>query len=378
MFKIDRMQNRLTPLEERRFTELGLRERSHLQEWLANLPTALGEDLLIIQKEFDGFEDTRERLDLLALDREGRLVVIENKLDDTGRDLVWQSVKYAAYVSTLDRSQIVEIYQRYLDRCCGGGDASEKICEFLDVDALDEVVLNAGDSQRIVMIAAQFRKEVTATALWLRTHGVRAQCFKVTPYALADEVFLSVRQIIPVPEAEAYMISMSSKGVEEKAAQTAQSSRTDIRSAFWRQALEALRAAGVTIYQNIGPSRDSWLCARSGLPSCPYALIFGKREARVELWIARPSADENRLIFERLLARKVEIESVFGAKLDWKPLEARKSCRIEYACSFDGYNQDHWPEITKWMIDHIRRLESAFKEPLRQEDAALRAQGRAG
>jgi hypothetical protein len=29
----------------------------------------LGEELLIIQKEFDGFEDTNERLDLLALDK---------------------------------------------------------------------------------------------------------------------------------------------------------------------------------------------------------------------------------------------------------------------------------------------------------------------
>ena len=48
-------------------------------------PEALGENLLIIQKEFDDFEDTRERLDLLALDKKGRLVVIENKLDDSGR-----------------------------------------------------------------------------------------------------------------------------------------------------------------------------------------------------------------------------------------------------------------------------------------------------
>lgn len=39
-----------------------------------------GEELLIIQKEFDGFDDTRERLDLLALDKDGNLVIIENKL----------------------------------------------------------------------------------------------------------------------------------------------------------------------------------------------------------------------------------------------------------------------------------------------------------
>ena len=49
-------------------------------------PGCLGEELLIIQKEFSGFDDTQERLDLLALDKDGRLVVIENKLDDSGRD----------------------------------------------------------------------------------------------------------------------------------------------------------------------------------------------------------------------------------------------------------------------------------------------------
>ena len=45
------------------------REREHLQEWLENSPTAFGDDdeLLFIQKEFDGFDDTRERLDLLAI-----------------------------------------------------------------------------------------------------------------------------------------------------------------------------------------------------------------------------------------------------------------------------------------------------------------------
>ena len=79
MFKVNRSENRLVRLEERRFSDLNLHEREHLQEWLVRTPDALGEDLLIIQKEFDGFKDTRERLDILALDKEGRLVVVENK-----------------------------------------------------------------------------------------------------------------------------------------------------------------------------------------------------------------------------------------------------------------------------------------------------------
>ncbi|SNT37492.1 hypothetical protein SAMN05421763_11286 [[Luteovulum] sphaeroides subsp. megalophilum] len=103
MFQVDRVRNRLRKLECVSFSELGYREREHLQEWLAAMPEALcasmseGEDgLLIIQKEFDGFDGTRERLDLLALDKQGQLVVIENKLDDSGRDVVWQALKYAA------------------------------------------------------------------------------------------------------------------------------------------------------------------------------------------------------------------------------------------------------------------------------------------
>lgn len=377
MFQIDRAKNRLQPLEEKRFAELGFRERNHLQEWLANLPTALGEELLMVQKEFDGFDDTRERLDLLALDKDGRLVVIENKLDDTGRDVVWQAVKYAAYISTLEKAQIVEIYQRYLDRWCGGGSAEERICEFLDVDGLDEAVLNSGESQRIVMIAAQFRKEVTATALWLRSFGIEAQCFKLTPYALGNELFLDVRQIIPVPEAEEFMISVAKKEREEKEADKAQKTRHDIRRAFWEEALEALRDAGVTLYQNISPSRDHWLSAGSGLSSCPYNLIFGKNEARVELSIQRADAEENKQIFDALEARKAEIESAFGAELAWKRMEAKKSSRIQYAQPFDGYNREHWPEIIAWMIDHIQRLEKAVRGPLQQAGAAIRAQGHA-
>ncbi|MCV5555259.1 hypothetical protein OFN13_29650, partial [Escherichia coli] len=90
----------MSPVRTKKFSELGFTERKHLQEWLAHEPSALGEELLIIQKEFDGFDDTRERLDLLALDKDGNLVIIENKLDDSGRDVVWQALKYASYCAS--------------------------------------------------------------------------------------------------------------------------------------------------------------------------------------------------------------------------------------------------------------------------------------
>lgn len=38
MFKIDPMQNRIVPIQAKRFGELGFTERKHLQEWLENCP----------------------------------------------------------------------------------------------------------------------------------------------------------------------------------------------------------------------------------------------------------------------------------------------------------------------------------------------------
>ena len=265
MFKVDLSDNRLVQLEERRFSDLNLNEREHLQEWLVHTPEALGEDLLVIQKEFDGFEDTRERLDLLALDKEGRVVVIENKLDDSGRDVVWQALKYVAYCSSLKKAEIVEIYQKYLNRWFDDENAVPNLCEFLGVEDLDDTVLNAGNEQRLILVAANFRKEVTATVLWLIGHGVQAQCFRVVPYSFGEELLIDLQQIIPTPEAADYMIGMANKESEEKASQRTLTQTQKLRHAFWAKTLEELRAHGVSRYENINPSRDHWLSSATGV-----------------------------------------------------------------------------------------------------------------
>jgi len=65
------------------------------------------------------------------------------------------------------------------------------------------------------MIAGEFRKEVTSTVLWLLNYGLRVQCFKATPFKLAEQLFLNLEQIIPIKEAEDFVISMAKKSREE-------------------------------------------------------------------------------------------------------------------------------------------------------------------
>ncbi|SCM68739.1 DUF4268 domain-containing protein [Donghicola eburneus] len=372
MFRVDRSQNRLSRLVQKRFSDLNLRERDHLQEWLANQPDALGEELLIIQKEFDGFDETRERLDLLALDKGGNLVVIENKLDDSGRDVTWQALKYTAYVSGLTKTQIVDIYQQYLDRFCGGGNAAVRLCEFMEVEDLGEIHLNPGNDQRMIFIAANFRREVTATVLWLLSRGIKAQCFKVTPFMLSEELILDIQQIIPTPEAADFMIGMSSKENEEKVTHDTQKKRHQLRYEFWQAALERLHAKGVEIYRNISPARNHWLSAGSGVRSCPYQMIFSRDEARVELSFTRSDAEENKWLIDQLFLEKDALEAAFGGEFIWRRMDDKKQSLIVYSKPFDGYNRESWDEMITWLVEHIQKLEATFKEPLARLHRQLR------
>ena len=379
MFQIDRSANRLRKLERTSFSEVGFREREHLQEWLATMPDALceamseGEDgLLIIQKEFDGFDGTRERLDLLALDKSGQLVVIENKLDDSGRDVVWQALKYAAYCSSLKKAEIVGIFQQYLDRH-GSGDAASTICEFLGEDTLDQVVLNDGTDQRIIFIAANFRREVTATVLWLREHQIDARCIKVMPYKFEEELFIDLQQVIPTPEAADYMIRMSEKDSEEKSAKGVQKQRHKLRLAFWVQALEHVGSLGSQRFSGVGPSQDNWVGCGSGISHCPFALVFSKTEARVEFVMQRPDGNENKWLFDQLYARRVDLEEKCGMELDWDRKDTVKRSFVRVSHPFDGFNEESWPEMIRWIGEAYEALEGAFSEPLADLNVRLKA-----
>ncbi|HAS3640630.1 TPA: DUF4268 domain-containing protein [Vibrio cholerae] len=377
MFTVNHQTNRISPVRTKKFSELGFTERKHLQEWLAHEPSALGEELLIIQKEFDGFDDTRERLDLLALDKDGNLVIIENKLDDSGRDVVWQALKYASYCASLTKAQIVEIYQQYLDRyepVTGEVDllnapvsASARICEFLDAPDLDELKLNLGNSQRIMLVAANFRKEVTSTALWLLGQGISIAC-----YSLGEQLLINIDQIIPTPEAKELMIGINAKEAEEKTTEVVLKNRHTVRREYWEHALEAFQKSSCQLYNNISPSKDHWLSAGSGLSGCPYNLIFLQKELRVELWISRGVTEENKYLFDLLSQSKQDIEHTFGAELEWMRLDEKKSCRIQFSTKADGFNKDTWPQAVAWHLEQMTKLEKALKGPLQKAAEAMK------
>lgn len=197
------------------YASLGLREREDVQRVLREHIEVISPDTLILAEEFGHWEDSRRRIDLLGLDRDGCLVVIELKRTEDGGHMELQALRYAAMVSTLKFEQAVEVHQKYREsRGLSPDSAESAIRDFLDEENGPVVFSN---QVRIVLAAADFSKEITSTVLWLNAQGIDIMCFRMRPYAFQGQVLLDIQQVIPLPEAAAYQVAIREKTMAQAA-----------------------------------------------------------------------------------------------------------------------------------------------------------------
>lgn len=360
MYQISKKANSISKIKEASFSSLNYTERAHLQEWIADTPNIFWEDLLIIQKEFDGFSDTRERLDLLALDLEWNLVIIENKLDDTGRDVVWQSLKYASYCSTLRKAEIIDIYQSYLDKYDSWKIAVKEIENFFDTSDLEDIEFNRTQSQRIIMVAWNFRKEVTSTALWLMNYWLRLQCFKATVFVQWDEHLLNIDQIIPIPDAEEFTISMATKNAEVAHNNTQKRSRHDIRTKFWTKLLPVSNDK-LDLFSGVSPSKEPWLAKWAWKSWLRYVYVSTRSYCRIELYSQRATKEDNQKVYDYLIKHKDSIEKNFWDKLVWEDLPSKKAIRISYQLDWVSiYIEEDHQKIINFLTDSMVKFYPAI------------------
>ena len=369
MYILDEQTKELKEISDTTFSENGLKERYDLQEWIDNNPRILAkelgaqEELLIIQKEFSEFDKTNERLDLLALDKKGNLVIIENKLDDSGKDVVWQALKYVSYCSALTQREIIEIYQNYLNKKGLPVNAEDKIIDYLENENFS---LNTGNTQRIILVAKEFRPEVTSTVLWLRSNNIDIQCIKVVPYMWNQNLIIDVDKIIPVPEIEKFTIRVSLKDAEEKKNAITQNMNAELYSKYWAKLLECAKSRDFSLYDKRTGSQSCWISTGAGLANIQYNLVLLKDKIRVELYINKESSDDNKKIFNLLKEEKDIIEDRFGAELTWELLEDKKASRISIS-SNDSFNRDdmaNWDRSIDWHIENMKKFENAIKPSL--------------
>lgn len=206
----------IVQLPETSFAAKGIKQRTDLQRLLKPNIAVVAPDVLIICDEFEEWEDSKRRIDLLGIDRTGALVVIELKRDDDGGHMELQAIRYAAMVSRMTFQRAVKTYQAYLNKSGGGTDARSAILKFMRVSEppRDDAVLDV----RIVLVSADFAKELTTAVLWLREWELDIRCVKVKPYADGDGTILEVQQVVPLPEAAEYQVTIREEAISRREA----------------------------------------------------------------------------------------------------------------------------------------------------------------
>ena len=137
---------------------------SRLEEWLREDIGIVNDDLLVIGQQVQTVHGGK--IDLLAIDSEGNLVILELKRDKTPREIVAQVLDYASWVKELSHDAIEKIAFAYFKN----KPLEEAFQQKFQGDLPD--VLNESHSMYIVASAMDSSTERIVKYLW-ETCGVR-------------------------------------------------------------------------------------------------------------------------------------------------------------------------------------------------------------
>lgn len=175
MLKINRQTRSFARLDTPTLADSSITERYDLQECIANSPAEffaeMGEELFLIGTEIMPSKDVQDRIDLLTIDREGKVVVIELKRGSNKLQML-QAISYAGMISTWE----LDAFLSLLDE-----QQQEDLENFLDCD-MDQI----NSAQRVILVAESFDYALLIGTQWLcEQYDVDIMCCRI---ALATDV----------------------------------------------------------------------------------------------------------------------------------------------------------------------------------------------
>ena len=143
-----------------------------LEGMIVHAPELLSEEWMLIGQQ----EKTAHGgiIDLLALARDGSLILIELKRDQTPREVVAQSLDYACWVENLQSHEIYSVYARFKQDADLSTDFAEKFGCPLDGESLNQ-------SHQIIIVAASIDESTERIVSYLNNRNIpiNVLCFQV-------------------------------------------------------------------------------------------------------------------------------------------------------------------------------------------------------
>lgn len=213
IYKIE--NDEIVELQHTTFSIEKIDEARELQKYIINSLNIIEKGLFVLSNEFGDWEDSKRRIDILCLDKDANLVVIELKRTEDGGHMELQSIRYAAMISNMTFDKAVKAFQRYSEK---NGlqieSPQEEILNFLGWDEVNEE--DFANDVRIILVSADFSKEITTSVLWLIERDIDIKCIRIKPQKDKSNLYFDIQQIIPLPETTDYQVKLKEKVTEQR------------------------------------------------------------------------------------------------------------------------------------------------------------------
>ncbi|MFT3737238.1 MAG: DUF4268 domain-containing protein [Breznakibacter sp.] len=108
-----------------------------------------------------------------------------------------------------------------------------------------------------------------------------------------------------------------------------------------------------------------WILNNTGIRGIDLRFDVNREQAMVALEINHRDEDRRLKLYAKLDACKAIFEDAYGKPLIWDLTYEKENnhvCRVYTCMDADIYKQDKWPEVFRFLIDHMMCMEKAFLE----------------
>lgn len=208
-------ENKIVELLQTTFSKERIDEARDLQKYIINSMESIEKNLFVLSSEFGDWEDSKRRIDILCIDKDANLVVVELKRTEDGGHMELQSIRYAAMVANMTFEKAVKAFQNYvLKNNLTIDNPQQEILKFLEWDEINEEEF--ANDVRIILVSADFSKEITTSVLWLIERDIDIKCIRIRPQKDGTNLYFDIQQIIPLPETADYQVKLREKAAEQR------------------------------------------------------------------------------------------------------------------------------------------------------------------
>jgi hypothetical protein len=279
MLKLDPSAKTLVPVSSTTLNQSKILERAHLQEaivrsWDAFVSELGFEELFFVGSEIVPHDSCRDRIDLLAISRDGTPIVFELKRHRDRLQLL-QALSYAAMVAKWDAARF--------RHALGGKDDedAEELRSLLDDDAFEL------RDPEVVLVAESFDPEVILAAEWLSKFGVPISAFAISAVEHRGDTLISIDQRFPLPGVDDVYVRRTNRAAGAGESSSWDEALTKVSFPFAKRAVDIFRKR-----IEGSPHRRQFNSIYSGCPLGRMSIALKKKYLKVYTQDQSPEAEK--------------------------------------------------------------------------------------